>query len=470
MDRASSWSPSSWRSFPIQQQVEYADIRRLADVEGVLGRTLPIVSCGEVMDLRRALEPTVTGSSFLVQGGDCAEAFDHLNVSNISLTLALLLKLAIIVKHGGERQIVVVGRIAGQYAKPRSSATEEISGIILPSYRGDIINGYQPDLAARTPDPDRMIAAYMQAVSTANLVRQLQSRPESLVRQQRFIDEAYWNALCEAERSSDPSAHPPTPIYFSHEAMLLPFEEMLTRFDDQYERWYGSSGHMLWIGDRTRGSEYAHVEFVRGIANPIGIKCGPSTNSDELLRILYRLNPTNEPGRVILIVRMGASKIGDLYPALLRKMRAEGIAATWSCDPMHGNTFTASNGYKTRDFSKISREAADFFDIHEAESVPAGGIHLEMSAQRVTECVGGKAAINLDQLSEHYQSLCDPRLNLDQALEFACGVAKRLACPTSDRPPASFRHPPAASPEEPHDSNLIVQADLLNCGGRHGHP
>ncbi|PZU64145.1 3-deoxy-7-phosphoheptulonate synthase [Sphingobium sp.] len=469
MDSTLQWSPRSWRSHPVQQQVDYPDPGRLAAVENILSSALPIVGYGEIMDLRRALEPTVTGSSFLVQGGDCAEAFDHLNVSTISSALALLLKLSIILTHGSDRQTVLIGRIAGQYAKPRSSPTEEIEGVILPSYRGDIINGYQPNLVARTPDPDRMLTAYMRAVSTANLARQLHSQPDRLVRQKRLVEDAYRNVMGGAEGGTNSAAHPFTPIYFSHEALLLPFEEMLTRFDDESECWYGSSGHMLWIGDRTRGSDDAHVEFVSGIANPIGIKCGPSTDPDELLRILHRLNPTNAPGRIILIVRMGASRIGNLYPALLRRMRAEGVLATWSCDPMHGNTFTASNGYKTRDFSEISREAADFFEIHDAESVPAGGVHLEMSAQRVTECVGGKAAIDLDRLSEDYQTLCDPRLNLDQTLEFACGLAKRLACRSSEPLPATIRRPAGPSALAPHDSSLIVHADLLNSEGRHGH-
>jgi len=443
----SNWSPSSWRDKPASQLPNYPDADKLQAVETQLAEQPPLVFAGEVRALKAELAKVARGEAFLLQGGDCAESFAEFKAAHIRDTFKVLLQMAVVLTFGGQCPVVKVARIAGQFAKPRSADTETIDGIELPSYRGDIINDIAFNEASRVPDPERMLRAYHQATSTLNLLRAfaqggfadlhqvhkwnldfiekspLGERYQNLARR---IDEslAFMNA-CGLNSGNTPQLRE-TALYTSHEALLLPYEQALTRRDSLTGDWYDCSAHMLWIGDRTRQPDGAHVEFCRGINNVIGLKAGPTTDPDELLRLIDTLNPDNEAGRLNLIVRMGADKVEQHLPELLRRVDAEGKAVVWSCDPMHGNTIKASTGYKTRKVSAILKEMRSFFEIHRAEGTHAGGVHFEMTGRNVTECVGGAFEITEHDLAQRYHTYCDPRLNADQVLELAFLIADQL--------------------------------------------
>jgi 3-deoxy-7-phosphoheptulonate synthase len=444
---ADRWSPDSWRRKPIVQVPEYPDAQALADVEKQLSTFPPLVFAGEARALKRSLARVAQGEAFLLQGGDCAESFAEHGANNIRDFFRVFLQIAIILTYAGALPVVKVGRIAGQFAKPRSSPTEKRDGQELPSYRGDIINDIEFTAAARTPDPRRQLAAYRQSAATLNLLRafakggyasvenvhqwMLQSvsgSPQSKAYADladRVSGALDFMRACGLTFAVD-SALGTTDFYTSHEALLLGFEQAMTRVDSTTGDQYATSGHMLWIGDRTRQSDHAHIEYARGIKNPVGLKCGPSLKADDLLRLIDILNPGNEPGRLTLICRFGADKVGDHLPALIRAVKREGRVVVWSCDPMHGNTITAASGYKTRPFDLILKEVRHFFEAHLAEGSYAGGVHLEMTGQNVTECTGGARAISEDDLNNRYHTVCDPRLNADQAIDLAFLLAELL--------------------------------------------
>ena len=449
-----AWSPASWRAMPAQQLPAYDDAGHLADVESRLGRLPPLVFAGEVRELRRKLGEVASGRGFLLQGGDCAESFADFHADHIRDTLRVLLQMAVVLKFGAGVPVLKVGRLAGQFAKPRSSDMERQGDAELPSYRGDVINGYAFTPEARRPDPERQIQAYAQSASTLNLLRALTgggyaslanmhkwnmdfvansaqgARYEDLT--SRISEALAFMTACGMSDLTTPSmAH--TTLYTSHEALLLGFEEAMTRTDSVTGGCYNTGAHLLWIGDRTRDPGGAHVEYMRGISNPIGLKAGPSLTPDALLRLLDILDPGNEPGRMTLIVRMGHDKVGAHLPPLIRAVQQEGRSVVWSCDPMHGNTVKAASGYKTRPFDRIMREIETFFAVHHAEGTYPGGIHLEMTGQNVTECTGGAQAITDAALSDRYHTYCDPRLNAQQSLEVAFLLAERLKAARQDR-------------------------------------
>nr|WP_020682088.1 3-deoxy-7-phosphoheptulonate synthase class II [Marinobacterium rhizophilum] len=441
------WSPSSWREKPIVQQPTYTDTRAVAAVEDELSALPPLVFAGEIRSLHAQLANVAEGRAFLLQGGDCAESFSEFNANKIRDTFQLLLQMAVVLTFAGSCPVVKIGRMAGQFAKPRSTDLETRGGIELPSYRGDIINDIEFTAAARVPDPQRLLRAYHQSSSTLNLLRAFaQGGFADLHQVHRWnlgfveksplgekyqhladqIDQALaFMEACGVHAQNTPQIKE-TSLYTSHEALLLGYEQALTRRDSQTNDWYDCSAHMLWIGDRTRQPDHAHVEFLRGVKNPIGIKVGPSTNTDDLLRLLDILNPQNLPGRITLIARMGADKITEKLPPLVRAVQMAGRCVVWSSDPMHGNTTTASNGYKTRSVEAILQEIKGFFDVHNAEGTHAGGVHFEMTGQNVTECVGGAFQITEEGLADRYQTQCDPRLNGEQALELAFLIADTL--------------------------------------------
>jgi len=443
----SNWTPSSWRSFPIKQVPDYADEGTLKTTEARLASFPPLVFAGEARKLKRKLAKVSEGKGFLLQGGDCAESFAEHEADNIRDFFRVFLQMAVVLTFAGGQPVVKVGRIAGQFAKPRSSNVEKQGDVELPSYRGDIINGIGFDTASREPDPERQIMAYRQSAATLNLLRAfamggyanlehvhrwtmgyLRGSPQS-ERYQHLADRISETLGFMRSCGINPDTTPQlksTEFYTSHEALLLGFEEALTRVDSTSGEWYATSGHMLWIGDRTRQPDHAHLEFCRGVQNPIGLKCGPSLEADELIRLIDILNPANEAGRLTLIARFGAGKIEDHLPTLIRKVEAEGRKVLWSCDPMHGNVIKASSGYKTRPFDAILSEVRDFLSIHRAEGTHAGGIHVEMTGQNVTECTGGAREVSDDDLADRYHTHCDPRLNADQALELAFLVAEEL--------------------------------------------
>ena len=451
-----AWTPQSWRDKPILQVPVYPDGDRLEAVEAQLRKFPPLVFAGEARDLKHQLAEVAGGRAFLLQGGDCAESFAEHGADHIRDFFRVFLQMAIVLTHGASKPVVKVGRIAGQFAKPRSADTETIDGVTLPSYRGDIINDIAFTEAARVPDPNRLLQAYRQSAATLNLLRAFASggyadltrihewtmgfmkqshaypRFEEVARK---IDDAidFMHALG-LNGDNTPSLRE-TKFYTSHEALLLGYEEALTRRDSITGEYYATSGHMLWIGDRTRQPDGAHVEYFSGIRNPVGIKCGPSLAADDLLSIIDRLNPTNEPGRITLISRFGSDRIADL-PRLIEAVEREGKVVVWCSDPMHGNTVKASNGYKTRPFERVLSEVKSFFDIHRSLGTHAGGIHIEMTGDDVTECTGGGvAAITEASLSHRYHTYCDPRLNASQALELAFLVAEELRAqrPTRER-------------------------------------
>jgi 3-deoxy-7-phosphoheptulonate synthase len=442
------WTPSSWRAKPAKHiPTDYPDADALYRVEDRLRAMPPLVFAGEARRLKGLLANVARGDAFLLQGGDCAESFREFHADAIRDTFRLMLQMAVVLTFSGGKPVVKVGRIAGQFAKPRSEPTETIGGVTLPSYRGDNINGQEFELAARTPDPERLMKAYGQAASTLNLLRAYAGGGYADLRNihgwtQGFVEDspagAKYRELTDkiSEALTFMSAvgvtsetHPDlsrVEVFTSHEALLLGFEEAMTRVDSQNGEWFDTSAHMLWIGERTRQLDGAHVEFMRGIKNPIGIKCGPAMEAEDLLPLIEAVNPANEPGRLTVIGRFGSDKVGARLPQLMRATKRAGAQVIWSIDPMHGNTLKAANGYKTRPFDRILGEVRAFVEIARAEGVHPGGMHLEMTGQNVTECLGGARALAEDELSHRYHTHCDPRLNADQALELAFLVAENL--------------------------------------------
>src|SRR5215207_6755004 len=445
------WTRDSWRKKPVLQVPEYPDQAALATVEKKIAGFPPLVFAGEARNLKKALGKVAMGEGFLLQGGDCAESFSEPSANNVSANnirdfLRVFLQMSVVLTYAAAVPVVKVGRIAGQFAKPRSSPMEKKNGQELPSYRGDIINGPEFSAAARIPDPQRLIEAFRHSASTLNLIRALtHGGYASLGRVHQWLldvdPKSSQRYLELADRISEALAfmqacgldlekHPvlkTTDFYTSHEALLLGYEQALTREDSTHPgTWCATSAHMVWIGDRTRQSDHAHVEFCRGIVNPLGLKCGPSSKPDDLLKLIDVLNPDNEPGRLTLIVRMGADKVGEMLPAMVRAVNREGRSVVWSCDPMHGNTITATTGYKTRPFDLIMKEVKSFFSIHAAEGTHAGGVHLEMTGQNVTECTGGARAITDADLTDRYHTVCDPRLNAEQSIDLAFLLADLL--------------------------------------------
>ncbi|MFM9941659.1 MAG: class II 3-deoxy-7-phosphoheptulonate synthase [Hyphomicrobiaceae bacterium] len=443
------WTADSWRSKPIVQVPEYPDLAALADVEARLSKFPPLVFANEVNALKARLAKVAEGESFLFQGGDCAESFKEHTANNIRDYFRVFLQSALVMTFAGGMPVVKVGRIAGQFAKPRSSNVEKVNGVELPSYRGDIINGFEFTPESRTPDPMRQLQAYRQSAATLNFLRAfLQGGFASLENVNRWafdfmkdkpIERAYESLASEISRTleimralgineSNTRQLATTDFYTSHEALLLGYEQAMTRRDEVMGtgRYYVTSAHMIWIGDRTRQPDHAHVEFCRGVENPIGLKCGPTLEPDGLLKLIDILNPKNEAGRLTLICRFGSDKVDKHLPKLIKAVHKAGRKVVWSCDPMHGNTISATGGYKTRPFQRVKEEVERFFDIHRAEGTHAGGVHLEMTGQNVTECTGGAMAIVEADLSKSYETLCDPRLNAEQSLELAFLIAERL--------------------------------------------
>ncbi|HEU0117503.1 MAG TPA: 3-deoxy-7-phosphoheptulonate synthase class II [Alphaproteobacteria bacterium] len=442
-----NWTPESWRSKQAKQLPTYDDQGALKKAEERLAKMPPLVFAGEARRLKKKLAKVAAGEAFLFQGGDCAESFAEFGANNIRDLFRLILQIAVVLTFGGGMPIVKVGRMAGQFAKPRSDDFETRGGVKLPSYRGDIVNGLDFTPEARKPDPERMVQVYNQSAATLNLLRAFAqggyadlhevnrwnlASVERSLQGERYralankIDDALnFMAACNITGETA-AAIRETDFFTSHEALLLPYEQALTRVDSTSGDWYDVSAHMIWIGDRTRQLDGAHVEFMRGVKNPIGLKCGPSSNPDELLKLIDILNPTNEAGRLTLIVRMGAEKIKTHLAPLLQAVKKSGKMVIWCSDPMHGNTYATSTGFKTRSFDRILSEVRDFFTICKAEGVHPGGIHLEMTGQEVTECTGGVAAVTEEGLGERYETHCDPRLNATQALELAFLVADYL--------------------------------------------
>lgn len=441
------WKVDSWRDRPLEQQPVYPDQGELVQVEKILAGLPPLVFPEEVSTLKAALAKVGQGKGFLLQGGDCAESFADFNVATIQNTFKVLLQMAVVITFAGSYPVVKVGRIAGQFAKPRSASTETVGDRELPSYRGDIINDIAFTPEARTPDPQRMLQAYHQSSSTLNVIRSLCSGGFAGLRHvhhwnQGFVSQSEQHRQYEGLANQIEKALAfmeacgidltnnfqlnETTVYTSHEALLLNYEQALTRQDSATGDWYDCSGHMLWLGDRTRHPDHGHVEFLRGVRNPIGIKVGPSAKVDDLQRLLDLLNPTNEAGRITLITRMGADRLSDKLPSLIRAVQQMGAEVVWCSDPMHGNTITTAGGLKTRRVDAILKEMKSFFEIHRAEGSFAGGVHLEMTGNNVTECIGGAYQVTEAGLSERYRTQCDPRLNADQALELAFLIADSL--------------------------------------------
>jgi 3-deoxy-7-phosphoheptulonate synthase len=448
------WAPNSWRNLPIQQVPAYPDAEALAATERQLSTYPPLVFAGEARKLKRHLAAVANGEAFLLQGGDCAESFAEHGADNIRDFFRVFLQMAVVLTYAGAQPVVKVGRIAGQFAKPRSSDSETKDGVTLPSYRGDIINGIEFDEASRVPDPARQRMAYRQSAATLNLLRAfaqggyaslenvhqwmlgfVADSPQASRYQELAgrITETIDFMRAVGITSETHAAIRETDFYTSHEALLLGYEEALTRVDSTSGDWYATSGHMIWIGDRTRQPDHAHIEYCRGIKNPLGLKCGPSLEPEGLIRLIDLLNPENEPGRLTLIARFGADKVGEHLPKLIRAVEQEGRKVVWSCDPMHGNTVTAA-GYKTRPFDRILREVQSFFEVHRAEGTHPGGIHVEMTGKNVTECTGGARAIRDEELQDRYHTHCDPRLNADQAVELAFLVSDLLKKNKLDHP------------------------------------
>lgn len=449
MMKKETWTPDSWRRKPMQQIPTYPDQRKLAEVEARLAGYPPLVFAGEARNLKAKLARVSEGKAFLLQGGDCAESFGEFRANSIRDNLRILLQMAVILTFSEKLPVVKVGRVAGQFAKPRSNDTETRDGVTLPSYRGDIINGFEFTEAARIPDPERMERAYVQSAGTLNLIRAFAQGGYADLHQVHawnlgFVSRSSQNAHYEqiARRLDETLAFmaamgitsESTPqireveFYTSHEALLLHYEQALTRRDSTTARpdegyegdWYDCSGHMLWIGERTRQVDGAHAEFLSGVKNPIGLKCGPKMDTDDLIRMIDKLNPDNEPGRLTLIARMGHDKVEANLPRLIRRVKQEGRKVVWCCDPMHGNTITTQNGYKTRPFNHILSEVRSFFAVHRSEGSYGGGVHFELTGRDVVECIGGDQAITEAHLAEGlYETLCDPRLNASQALELA---------------------------------------------------
>ena len=444
----SKWSADSWRNFPVKHQPTYSDMNALKLTEEKLKSLPPLVFAGEARTLKEKLASVSEGNAFLLQGGDCAESFAEFNADNLRDTFRVILQMAAVLTYGASLPIVKVGRLAGQFAKPRSEPTESRDGITLPSYLGDIINGIDFVDKDRKPDPERMIKAYSQAASALNLLRAFATggyadlhevhrwnleflEGSSQDSKYRLIADRIGECLdfmkaCGINKNTA-GLISKVDFFTSHEALLLGYEQSLTRVDSLTGDYYDCSSHMLWIGERTRSLDEAHVEFMRGIGNPIGVKIGPTTSPEDIIKLINKLNPNNEAGKLTLISRMGKEKIGDILPGLVKKVDQEGMKVVWSCDPMHGNTFKAQTGYKTRAFDNIMNEVEQFFQIHRSEGTYAGGIHLEMTGQDVTECVGGLQEIKEENLGDRYHTHCDPRLNANQGLELAFRLSEELS-------------------------------------------
>jgi 3-deoxy-7-phosphoheptulonate synthase len=442
-----SWNPNSWRELPILQQPQYPDQEELKTVESQLKSAPPLVFAEETRSLFKQLEDVCEGRAFLLQGGDCAESFSDFNAANIRDTFKTILQMAVVLTYGGKCPVVKIARMAGQYAKPRSADLETIDGVSLPSYRGDIVNSFEFTEEARIPDPQRLMKAYHNSAATLNLLRAfaqggladlhqvnrwnmgfVAANPQKERFQQladKIQDALEFMEVCGINSTIAPSLKE-TDLYTSHEALLLGYEEALTRRDHLSGDWYDCSAHFVWIGERTRQLDHAHIEFFKGIKNPIGVKVGPGMDPDDLIRLIDAVNPDNIPGRLTLITRMGADVLPEKLPALVRRVQQEGRKVIWSSDPMHGNTEKATSGYKTRSFDNIMREISQFFAVHKAEGSYAGGIHLEMTGQHVTECTGGAYGLSDDDLAQRYKTQCDPRLNADQVLEVGFLVADLL--------------------------------------------
>ena len=442
-----SWNPNSWRELPILQQPQYPDQQALKSVESQLKSAPPLVFAEETRSLFKQLEDVCEGRAFLLQGGDCAESFSDFNAANIRDTFKTILQMAVVLTYGGKCPVVKIARMAGQYAKPRSADLETIDGVSLPSYRGDIVNSFEFTEEARIPDPQRLMTAYHHSAATLNLLRAfaqggladlhqvnrwnmgfVAANPLKEKYQQladKIQDALEFMEVCGINSTIAPSLKE-TDLYTSHEALLLGYEEALTRRDHLSGDWYDCSAHFVWIGERTRQLDHAHIEFFKGIKNPIGVKVGPGMDPDELIRLIDAVNPDNIPGRLTLITRMGADVLPEKLPALVQKVQQEGRKVIWSSDPMHGNTEKATSGYKTRSFDNILREISQFFAVHKAEGSYAGGVHLEMTGQHVTECTGGAYGLSDDDLAQRYRTQCDPRLNADQVLELGFLVADLL--------------------------------------------
>ncbi|KNG95610.1 class II 3-deoxy-7-phosphoheptulonate synthase [Pseudaestuariivita atlantica] len=442
----STWHKTDWRAKPRVQMPEYTDSGALEAVEGQLAQYPPLVFAGEARRLKSELAAASRGEAFVLQGGDCAESFAQFSADGIRDTFKVMLQMAIVLTYGAKVPVVKIGRMAGQFAKPRSAPTEVKDGVELPSYRGDIINELDFNEGARIPDPRKMLQAYTQAAATLNLLRAFSTGGYADVHQVHSWTLGFTESDRAAQyrdmanRISDTldfmTAAGVTPatahslqsvdFYTSHEALLLEYEEALTRLDSTSGKWLAGSGHMIWIGDRTRQPDGAHVEFARGVLNPIGLKCGPTTTAEDLKVLMSRLNPDNEAGRLTLIARFGAGKVGEHLPRLIQAVKEEGANVVWSCDAMHGNTIKSASGYKTRPFDSVLREVREFFAIHRAEGTVPGGVHFEMTGQDVTECTGGVRDVTDEDLSDRYHTACDPRLNASQSLELAFLVAEEL--------------------------------------------
>ncbi|EAH9849673.1 3-deoxy-7-phosphoheptulonate synthase class II [Campylobacter jejuni] len=437
------WAKNSWKNYPIKQQPIYPDQEEMNRVLARLEKLPPLVFAGEVRNLQKSLARACKKEAFLLQGGDCAESFENFGAVNIRDMFKILLQMAIVLTFAGGCPVIKIGRIAGQFAKPRSSDFEELDGISLPSYRGDIINGFEFSEQARIPDPHRMLEAYYQSATTLNLLRGFAKggladlhevhrwnlgflKKSELHKQYTDISEKISQALafmeaCGINTSNTPSLREVN-VYTSHEALLLPYEEALTRVDSLSGEIYDCSAHMLWIGERTRALDEAHVHFLSGVKNPLGVKIGPSASADDIIALANVLNPNNEEGRLNIIIRMGADKIINNLPKIFSKLKSEGLNLVYSIDPMHGNTVKAGN-FKTREFDKIMQEVRSFFEIAISEGVYPGGVHLEMTGKDVTECTGGASNVTAQSLEDRYETQCDPRLNADQALELAFLIA-----------------------------------------------
>jgi len=444
---ASAWKKSDWRSKERIQMPDYTDINALNAVEARLARYPLLIFAGEAQSLKAKLAQVSEGKAFLLQGGDCAESFDEFSADNLRDTYKVMLQMAVVLTYGAKVPVVKIGRVAGQFAKPRSANMETIDGVSLPSYRGDIINQIDFTPEARIPNPERMLRAYTQAAASMNLLRAFSMGGFADIHRVHEWNLGFANANGAnkkysnlASRISDSldfmsaagvtseTAHELRTVdfYTSHEALLLEYEEALCRVDSSTGLSVAGSGHLIWIGDRTRQPDGAHVEFCRGVQNPIGLKCGPSMTTDDLKLLMAKLNPENEAGRLTLIARYGAGNVGDHLPRLVKAVQEEGAKVVWTCDPMHGNTVKSDSGFKTRPFNSILQEVREFFAIHKAEGTIPGGVHFEMTGQDVTECTGGVRAVKDEDLSARYHTACDPRLNASQSLELAFLVAEEL--------------------------------------------
>ena len=444
---AQTWTKADWRKKPRVQMPEYTDPAKLAAVEAQLSKYPPLVFAGETRTLRQQLAAVSRGEAFLLQGGDCAESFADFSADGIRDTFKVMLQMAMVLTYGAKVPVVKIGRMAGQFAKPRSANTETKDGVELPSYRGDIINELDFTPEARIPDPAKMLQAYTQAAATLNLLRafskggyadlhqvhawtlgftegeQAAEYREMAARIQDSLDFMASAGLTSRNNTELATVD----FYTSHESLLLEYEEALTRVDSTSGKWLAGSGHMIWIGDRTRQPDGAHVEFAKGVMNPIGLKCGPTMTTGHLKSLMSTLNPDNDPGRLTLIARFGAGNVGEHLPRLIKAVQEEGANVVWTCDPMHGNTIKSSSGYKTRPFDSVLREVRDFFAVHKSEGTVPGGVHFEMTGADVTECTGGVRAVTDEDLSDRYHTACDPRLNASQSLELAFLVAEELS-------------------------------------------